>query len=73
MKTDPNREDAYRHGLTGIYVRAKGCNGVYGTFDIAELDDQSLTKWLRSDGGYNLLAENTVRILLGYEQKEETS
>ena len=71
MKTDPSR-DKNRHRVSGIYVRAIGSDGVRGTYDIAELDDESLTKWLRSDGGENLLAENTVRILLGYEQQEES-
>jgi hypothetical protein len=52
LRTDPNRE-----GLPDGRVRA---------FDIAELDRDSLRRWLRQ-GGSNPIAENTVLILLGHE------
>lgn len=65
LKPDPAR--AYRHGDTGIYVRAQKPAGGYGNFDIAELERESLLAWLRSRGGANLWAENTVLILLGHE------
>lgn len=55
-------------GLTGIYIRAVGKDGHIGPYDLAELDFDSLTAWLKRDGGDNLLAENTVRCLLGHEQ-----
>lgn len=64
LKVDPARKDA---DSTGIYVRAK--NGdEWGSFDIADLDRDSLHSWLRSRGGENLWAENCVLLLLGHEQ-----
>jgi hypothetical protein len=71
LKTDPAREGGRMRGMTGIYVRAVGSNGVRGTYDIAELDAASFTTWLRLEGGSNPLAENTLRILLGYPQQGE--
>lgn len=51
---------------TGIFVRALGPEGRWGSFDIVELDKASLLTWLRSRGGYNPWAENTVALLLGH-------
>ena len=68
IKTAPSRENENMHGLTGIFVRAIGQDGRWGTFDIAELDSDSLTAWLKRDGGSNPLAENCVRIMLGHPQ-----
>jgi hypothetical protein len=68
MKTDPNRQNEQMHGLTGIFVRAVGTDEKWGSYDLAELDAKSLTQWLMRDGGSNLLAENTVRVMLGHEQ-----
>lgn len=68
IKTDLARENPEHHGLTGIFVRAIGQDGRWGSFDIAELDRDSLHQWLRSRGGENLWAENCVLILLGHEQ-----
>lgn len=68
LKTAPNRENDDMHGLTGIFVRAIGKDGKWGTFDMAELDSDSLTAWLKRDGGSNPLAENCVRIMLGHPQ-----
>ena len=68
LKTAANRENENMHGLTGIFVRAIGQDGRWGTFDIAELDSDSLTAWLKRDGGSNPLAENCVRIMLGHPQ-----
>lgn len=68
LKTAPTRENDNMHGLTGIFVRAIGQDGRWGTFDMAELDSDSLTAWLKRDGGSNLLAENCVRIMLGHPQ-----
>lgn len=51
---------------TGILIRCVGPTGA-GTFDIADLDRYSLHCWLRSRGGENLWAENTVLLLLGHK------
>lgn len=53
---------------TGIFVRAKDSAGNYVNCDIAELDAPSLLHWLRSRGGNNPWAENTVGVLLGFER-----
>lgn len=50
---------------TGIYVRAKEGDRFVNA-DIAQLDKASMLEWLRSRGGANEWAENTVGILLGY-------
>ena len=50
---------------TGIFVRAK-FNEDLLSVDIAHLDKDSLLTWLRSRGGKNLWAEDTVGILLGH-------
>lgn len=57
---------------TGIYVRAKK-DDRWGSHDIAHLDRKSLYEWLRSRGGDNLWAENTVLILLGHLLAEGAS
>lgn len=61
--------DPYRTGApeTGVYVRARS-EGKMGSHDIAHLDANSLLAWLRSRGGENAWAENTVGILLGHEE-----
>jgi hypothetical protein len=51
---------------TCIYVRAKGNHG-WDSVDISLLTKESLLDWLRSRGGNNPYAENTVGILLGWE------
>lgn len=68
LKTAADRENENMHGLTGIFVRAIGKDGKWGTFDMAELDSDSLTALLKRDGGSNPLAENCVRIMLGHPQ-----
>ena len=68
LKTDPIREKKF-HEVTGIYVRAIGSGGHVSAYDIAELDAESLTAWLKRDKGSNLLAENTVRVILGHPQE----
>ena len=68
LRTDPDRETHRNHNATGIYVRAIGEDGKLGAYDIAELDAESLTVFLRRDGGSNPLAENVVRIILGHPQ-----
>lgn len=51
---------------TNIFVRALDDIG-YRVADIAELDRNSLLRWLRIRGGSNPWAENTVLILLGHK------
>lgn len=63
-KVDLARE---RVGNTGIYVRAQSPDGGYVSADIVELERESLARWLRSHGGANLWAENTVLQLLGHQ------
>lgn len=67
LKADDSRVGPGNHQSTGIYVRATSGNSVqYASFDIAELDAESLLVWLRSRGGDNPLAEDVVGILLGH-------
>ncbi len=61
LQTDPTR-----NGDTGIYVRAQDINGKWVSADICQLTKVSLLEWLRSRGGDNPWAEDTVGILLGY-------
>jgi len=63
-RTDPERQ--HLHEATGIYVRAK-VGERWGNADIAELDADSLYRWLRSRGGDNPWAESTVLALLGHD------
>jgi hypothetical protein len=72
MKTDPERESNLPNN-TGIYVRAMGADGRWDSFDISQLDRDSLHEWLRSRGGENLWAENVVLTLLGHEQIDSVS
>ena len=51
---------------TGIYIRSKDMTGKWSSVDIAHLKRDSLLDWLRSRGGDNLLAENTLLLLLGH-------
>lgn len=62
----PDRDKAAFSG-TGIYIRAKHhSTGRYDTYDILQLDAESLLVWLRSRGGNNPWAEDTVGLLLGH-------
>ena len=64
---DPIRSEqneAY-DGKTGILVRAKYYDNWIAA-DIADLDKASLLVWLKSRGGNNPWAEDTVGILLGH-------
>lgn len=64
------RADPYREGApeTGIAVRCLTDGGAYKQRDIAHLDAASLLIWLRSRGGCNPWAENTIGLLLHYEE-----
>lgn len=66
LVTDPIRA-AGVYTPTGIYVRVRTPDG-WGNADIAQLTSGSLLRWLRSRGGENLWAENTVLAILGYTQ-----
>jgi hypothetical protein len=56
---------------TGIYVRAQvPPDNRWTSVDIEILDLPSLMAWLRSRGGDNKWAENTVALLLGHSLAE---
>ena len=65
LEVDPKRIGMLKK--TGIYVRAS-FNGRFGSYDISELTAYSLLKWLRSRGGENPWAENTVGVILGHSE-----
>jgi hypothetical protein len=64
LTVDPERAAQF-HGESGIFVRAKD-GDKWVNADIAELDKSSLLAWLRSRGGDNPCAENTVGLLFGH-------
>jgi len=57
---------------TGLYVRAKRPDGKWISADLCQLDKPSLLAWLKSRGGNNRWAEDTVGILLGHGHLHET-
>ena len=66
LKADEERlKEGFRE--TGIFVRAQHEDGRWRTTDIVNLDAESLLAWLRSRGGQNVWAEETVGILLGHQ------
>jgi len=72
LKICPNRENKPElENATGIFIRAEDSNGKFGSFDIAQLDKESLLAWLKSRGGDNSYAEDTVGILLGHGHLHE--
>ena len=64
---DPSRVELPE---TGIYVRAKNLYDKWDSIDIAHLTRASLLDWLRSRGGENQWAENTVLLLLAHPTTE---
>jgi len=66
---DPSR--AIYSSATGIYVRAKR-GEKWDSVDIAELNTPSLFAFLRSRGGSNPWAENTVATMLDHPFEEIT-
>lgn len=62
LKVDSKRLKQFE---TGIFVRAT-LDGKWGSYDIADLEKESLLDWLRSRGGDNPWAEDVVGILLGH-------
>jgi hypothetical protein len=67
LHIDPVRASTWEGLRTGIFVRAKDQGGKYQSVDIALLDSVSLLAWLRSRGGQNFWAENTLGRLLGHK------
>ena len=65
LKVDPYRTGAKE---TGVQARCLESPGVYKLHDIAHLDAASLLAWLRSKGGCNPWAENTIAALLHHEE-----
>lgn len=70
FEVDPIRIEEDCDGVTGIYVRAK-LNGEWGSYDIATLTSESLMAFLRSRGGKNEWAENTVLSMLGHKMNAQ--
>lgn len=68
LKVDPDRGSINRdlHGSTGIFIRARGLDGNYGSYDIAELDRPSLVEWVK--GRDRLWLEHLVLTLMGHHQ-----
>jgi hypothetical protein len=64
FRVDPARRD--RHNSTGFYVRAKDGDN-WASANIAELDADSLYRFLRSRGGDNRWAESVVFGLLDHD------
>ena len=62
-KIDESREPSLSEA-TGIYIRAQRPDGRFDSVDIGVLTKDSLLDWLRSRGGSNPWAENTIGILL---------
>lgn len=65
LRIDPERR--YLHEATGFYVRAHDGER-WMNADIAELNTDSLYRWLRSRGGDNPWAESVVLGLLGHDR-----
>ena len=67
LRVDSDRGSLNRalNGFTGIYVRAMGLDGKYGSYDIAELDRHSLLSWTKEKD--RLWLENLILILLKHQ------
>lgn len=72
MELAVDNDRAGRFGETGILVRAK-INDRWGNADIADLNAESLLRWLRSRGGENVWAESCVFMILGHSQDDITA
>jgi hypothetical protein len=73
LSVDPGRWEVRDKldGHTSIYVRAKvPPDNRWESVDIILLDLPSLFAWLRSRGGDNRWAENTVALMLGHKLDE---
>jgi len=85
MKEDQlmNRMDMRRYELrcasdrmdlvdaTPIYVRALDPEGNMIAANLAQLDADSVIRWLRSKGEYSTIAEQTVLVLLGHRRASQ--
>lgn len=69
LHCDPMREDRYKNA-TGIYVRARSIREGWGSFDIAQLDRDSVVVWARSRGPASPWAVNVILLLLRFPQAE---
>ncbi len=65
LKVAPDRLKERYEDATGIYIRAKA-DEKWGSYDIAQLDKDSLLLFLRSRGGDNPWAEDCIGIMLGH-------
>jgi hypothetical protein len=72
LRIDPKRLARSSFECPEIPVRAQDGRGQYLTCDITYLDRASLLAWLRSRGGSNLWAENTVLLLLGHTPEDQS-
>lgn len=66
LTTDPEREGMPGYIGTGIFIRAIGKDGKWGTFDIAELDKPSLEAFAKSRGEVSDWAMGIINIMLGW-------
>lgn len=59
---------SFQYWMTELQLALRGAklDDKWGNFDIADLTKESLLEWLRSRGGENKWAEDTVGILLGH-------
>lgn len=67
LKTAPDRQGTL-HEATGLYVRAQGQDGRWDTYDMAELDRDSLVEFIRSRGEVSTWAVHITLILLGHDR-----
>lgn len=72
LRYDPNRDFPSLDGATGIYVRARRPDGTWDNADIAELDRDSLIRWLRSREDEARFAEQVVLAMLGHDHRADT-
>ena len=70
VDVERHTENMKREVRTGVLVRAK-MDDRFINADIADLDKASLLTWLKSRGGDNRWAEDTVGILLGHGHLHE--
>lgn len=68
LRTDLRRQHDFADDPTGIYIRAIGADGRWGTYDIAQLDRDSLVEFVRSRGAVTTWALHIVLILLGHDR-----
>lgn len=66
--TAADREGDQLVGLTGIFVRAIGQDNRWGTYDIAELDRDSLVDFVRSRGEVSTWGLHIILIMLDHDR-----